>query len=165
MAFGTGTHETTQLVSRLLDKIARKRSLSTVLDVGCGTGVLAILAEKMGAEVVQAIDNDAEARRVARENVERNDCQSTVVEDFQIEEASEQYDLVLANIIDGILIKIGEPLVKTVKMGGLLLVSGILAEREEIFFDKFVRAYGLKIVDRRIQGDWLGLVLKHSSEG
>src|SRR5690606_7022875 len=122
MAFGTGTHETTQLAAQILSDLAAKQPLVSVLDVGTGTGILALLAELLGAEVVQATEIDSEARRVARENLVRNASRSVVVLEDQLESLSNTFQVVMANIIDGVLLELGADLCRRVKPGGHLIL-------------------------------------------
>lgn len=164
MAFGTGTHATTQMASyfvcKLLYKNSEIKNLS-VLDVGTGTAVLAIQAAKSGCDFVTGIEIDPEARRVARENVIRNEVQNMVsITDELIEEVKEQFDVVVANIIDGVLISIREELVARVKPGGSLFVTGILTERDEIFTSDFIEKSPVKIHRRLEKDEWVGYWLK-----
>lgn len=164
MAFGTGTHATTQMASYFVYKLLYKnpdiKNLS-VLDVGTGTAVLAIQAAKSGAEYVTGIEIDPEARRVARENVVRNEVQNMVsITDELIEDVKDQFDVVVANIIDGVLISIRKDLVSRVKPGGSLFVTGILTERDEIFNQEFIEKSPVKIHRRLEKDEWVGYWLK-----
>lgn len=159
MAFGTGTHETTKLAASFIFDYNIKRN--SLIDVGTGTGLLALLAEKMGFERIEANDIDPEARRVARENLAANDSKKVKVLDEQIDEIFEKYDWVVANIIDGVLVKIQEYLHRAVAPGGLLLLTGILAERENIFRHEFSFS-DYKIIERRQMGEWVGYLLERT---
>lgn len=156
MAFGTGTHETTQLAADALIELPPFQSL---LDVGTGTGILALLAEHLGYKNILALDIDPEARRVARENCIGNRAQNIEVSERQLEEVSEQFDVVVANIIDGVLIKLQKPLHKVLKPGGVLLLSGILVENEKDFLREF-HAHGLKWQERRQRNEWVSWLLR-----
>ena len=114
----------------------------------------------MGATRVDAIDIDLECRRVARENIEMNKCRSIAVPDKNIEEVSGRYDLVIANIIDGVLLDIQPDLLRCMNPAATLVLSGILAEREKPFIEKFLNGTSLAIVDRAAKGEWVGLLLK-----
>jgi ribosomal protein L11 methyltransferase len=153
MAFGTGTHETTKLMAQLITQYSKGEAF---LDVGTGTGVLAILAEILGFKNVQATEIDPEARRTARENVAINKSQ-VVILDEQIESISSQFDIVAANIIDGVLVELAGDLKRVLKDGGYLIVSGILTEREDNFLKQFDQA-GLKFLKREELGEWVALV-------
>ncbi|MEK7357948.1 MAG: 50S ribosomal protein L11 methyltransferase, partial [Bdellovibrionota bacterium] len=119
MAFGTGTHETTRLAAGfVIEELARKTPLRSVLDVGTGTGILALVARRLGATRVVGIDNDPEARRTARENLERNSTSDIEIPDQNIEDIRAQYDIVIANIIDGVLTHLRQEMSRTLKPGG-----------------------------------------------
>ena len=162
MAFGTGTHTTTQMASSLLQDCMQDENIDSVLDVGTGTGILAILAERLGADQVDCTDTDAEARRVARENFASNDSERALVFEHQIDQVKESYDLVVANIIDGVLIRISEFLKQRMKSGGHLIVTGILLERENLFFEQFGVAQ-FHIRERLQSDEWVGYWLQDAS--
>lgn len=155
MAFGTGTHETTQLVAEELKRISRARRVNTVLDVGTGTGILAILARQLGATTVHATEIEADSRRVANENFARNGAPDIVLDARQVEDLEIRYDVVMANIIDGVLVRIQDDLKARVRPGGMLLMSGIIAEREPDFLRGFYLPAGCKWARRAQKGDWL----------
>lgn len=157
MAFGTGTHETTQLVAEALVDLRREGALapSTLLDVGTGTGILAILARQLGVANIFATEIEPEARRVARENFERNACADVVMNEAQVEDLAPRFDVVVANIIDGVLVRLQEPLKAKVKPGGWLILSGIITEREPDFLSGFRLPEGKAWDLRRQKGDWL----------
>jgi ribosomal protein L11 methyltransferase len=163
MAFGTGTHETTRLAAGFLNDFAggaaALKKNSTLIDVGTGTGILAIQGEKMGFSYVVGNDIDIEARRVARENVEINKCRVTKIIDEDISQVTEKFDWVVANIIDGVLVKLQPSLKLAVKPGGFLLLTGILQERDELFRSEF-SFEGYEIIGRRQLGEWVGYLLK-----
>lgn len=150
MAFGTGTHETTQLVAEMLHELLSHEKSSSLLDVGTGTGILAILARQMGVTHVVATEIEEDARRVAHENFEINGVEIKLNE-HQVEDLSETFDIVCANIIDGVLVRIQEALKARVKPGGWLIVSGIIAEREK----EFLTGFPLNWSERRQKGDWI----------
>ncbi|MGE0525893.1 MAG: 50S ribosomal protein L11 methyltransferase [Bdellovibrionales bacterium] len=137
MAFGTGTHETTRLVAQALARVCSQERVGSLLDVGTGTGILAVLAHQLGVPRIVATDVDADARRVARENFSRNGCVHVCLDGRQFEDLSETFDVVIANIIDGVLVRIQRELLARVRPGGWLLVSGIIAERERDFLSGF----------------------------
>ncbi|MEQ9073381.1 MAG: 50S ribosomal protein L11 methyltransferase [Sandaracinaceae bacterium] len=154
-AFGTGTHETTRLVMRELE--ARVNGGEHVLDVGCGSGILGIAALKLGAARVVAVDVDPIAVRVADENAEINgvaiEASTTPVEDVP-----GRYPIVLANIRSPILIPMTESLVAHLTPGGVLVLSGLLAEEESeirAVYDAHLRFDGV-----RRDGDWIALAYR-----
>lgn len=161
MAFGTGTHATTQLAASFLSRKSKEaasgaRPLS-MLDVGTGTAVLAILARKMGLEPIVGLEIDPEARRVARENLHRNKVAHVEVLDQPIDEIHQAFDVVVANIIDGVLIQLREELLGCTVTGGDLFLTGILVEREEHFLKEFIQKDERVQVIKRWQSDeWVG---------
>ncbi len=161
MAFGTGTHATTKMASFFVHKLAVENREQiknwTVLDVGTGTAILAVLAELCGYGLITGVEIDPEARRKARENCELNKTEAVEITDKQLDEIKEQYDVVVANIIDGVLIKLKKDLLRSVKPGGYLFLTGILQERDDHFFNKFIEISPEVKVIRRIQKDeWVG---------
>ncbi len=164
MAFGTGTHETTRLAAGFIYDFVNhsQPAARSLLDVGTGTGILAFLAELKGVENVVANDIDPEARRVARENLEKNKAQHTRITDEDLSAVPSQFDWVVANIIDGVLVRLQDDLKKRVAPSGQLLLTGILQERDELFRSEFSFA-GFKIIERRALNEWVGYLLKRSS--
>lgn len=171
MAFGTGTHETTRLAATLLAFELAARAGQTpqlschVLDVGTGTGLLAMVASRLGASRVVAIDNDPEARRVAAENLAQNGLADRVdVPETQlgelVGELASAFDVVLANIIDGALLLLQEDLSAALKPGGTMIVSGILTEREAGFLELFLPATELRVARRLALGEWAAFLLR-----
>ncbi len=151
MAFGTGTHETTKLVARELDALGPHESL---LDVGTGTGILAILGAQMGFKKVTATEIEEDSRRVAHENFLLNNVRVTL-DERQVEDLKDKYSVVVANIIDGVLVRIQDALKARVKPGGWLIVSGIIQEREKDFLEGFKLKPNQKWRSRRQNGDWI----------
>lgn len=158
MAFGTGLHPTTQLC--LAELTAVVRSGDSVLDLGTGSGILAIAAARLGARRVVAIDNDPVAVKVAAANVALNGL-SDVVEvregDQPPPAAFPGYDVVVANIIARVIAALAPDLGAALRPGGTLIASGIIAEREPEVLAAFASA-GLRVAARRQDGDWLALV-------
>lgn len=160
MAFGTGTHETTQLVAEEMARLIPQYGLRSALDVGTGTGILAILARQLGVPLVIATEIEVDSRRVAHENFATNAVADIDLDDTQVEGLTSQFDLVVANIIDGVLVRIQRALLARVKPGGWLIVSGIIAEREPDFLRGFVLPEGVSW-DRRLQkGDWISYTVR-----
>lgn len=160
MAFGTGTHATTQMMAFFIHKLAEKYKNNiadwAMLDVGTGTAILAMLAQMSGMGLVAGIEIDPEARRVARENVKLNKLPQIDIPESQLEDIREQYDLVVANIIDGVLINIKKDLMRVLKPGGHMLLTGILEERDDHFFEKFIEGSGLNVIRRIEKDEWVG---------
>lgn len=163
MAFGTGTHATTKMASTFLNKVAKElgdKGELTLLDVGTGTAILAMLAARLGFGSVTGLEIDPEARRVARENIALNKLDEIDIRDQLIEEVDEQFDVVVANIIDGVLIQIKDDLMRVLAKGGHLFLTGILVEREDLFFDKFIEGSGLQVIRRLEKDEWVGFWLQ-----
>ncbi len=161
MAFGTGTHATTKMASYFIHKLSQDHQSEikewTVLDVGTGTAILAVLAEICGYGLITGIEIDPEARRKARENCELNQSKNVIILDQQLDEISEQFNVVVANIIDGVLIRLKKDLIKSVKLGGHLFLTGVLQERDNLFFDKFIEnSPELKVIKRIQKDEWVG---------
>ena len=154
MAFGTGTHETTALMAKALYQNISNPKGKTLLDVGTGTGILAILGAYMGFEKIRATDTDVESQRVANENFELNQV-SVLMNHEQIEEIHETYDVVLANIIEGVLSLIQKELFKKVNPQGVLFLSGILADNKEEFLKEFQLPSGAQWFFEKQEGEWL----------
>lgn len=163
MAFGTGTHATTQIAARLVKEILSNkinRSESTVLDIGTGTGILAILADKLGAGTVIGVDIDPECLRVSKENAQRNQAQNLIIEDAPIDRLRSNFDVIIANIIDGVLMTLQKDILRLLNSNGDLILSGILSEREEGFISNFIENGNLSI-ERRLEKDgWVGFWVK-----
>jgi ribosomal protein L11 methyltransferase len=165
MAFGTGTHATTQMASYFIVKYAKRSgdvSSANLLDVGTGTGILGILARQVGFAKVKGIEVDPEAIRVAGENVNINKITNFEVSGTPVEEIREAYDMVVANIIDGVLVKIKTSLVKCMKPNGSMILTGILKEHEAEFITNFIEDQNLQIEMRLEKDDWVGFWVKHA---
>lgn len=162
MAFGTGNHETTRLcVQRLVafaEKLTpRQRRSAAVIDAGCGSGILAISAAKLGFTNVFAFDNDAEAVAIARQNARRNGVGSivrTATSDLASALKRRRGDLVLANIQSNVLLACAADLLRSVQPGGRLVLSGILAVEAESVAAGFreAGAAGRSRIER--MGEW-----------
>jgi len=129
LAFGTGTHPTTRLCLQWLD--AHPPARSRVIDYGCGSGILAIAAAKLGAGSVLAVDNDPQALQATRENARRNNVAGNIHTAAPGEVPEEPADVVLANILAGPLISLAPRLASLVRPGGSLALSGVLADQAE----------------------------------
>lgn len=129
MSFGTGHHATTYMMISEMAKL--DFSGKKVFDFGTGTGVLAILAEKMGAEAVMAIDNDHWSIENTQENIAANGCSSVTVLQKDEPDMQDNFDIILANINKHILLSTMPVLAKQLVSGGTLLLSGLLEEDEE----------------------------------
>ncbi len=157
-AFGTGLHETTQLVAELLSERAGAVGGSPILDVGCGSGVLSLLGLTLGATAARAIDIDPDAVLVTRENAERNGLAHRVdADDAPLAAIHDRYATVVANIEAAPLIELAPALAAAVAPGGFLVLSGILANQ----WDRVRRAYdALAVEEVRPKGEWVAAVLR-----
>lgn len=157
MAFGTGTHPTTQIALRLLERldIAGKR----VFDVGTGSGIIAITAAKLGASAVDGVDIDAVSVRQAAMNVELNQVGGRVAiwrSDMGPEEGHQAtYEIVVANIIARVLVEISDRIAGAVEPDGVLVLSGIIDSKEPSVIDCYT-ALGFEMVERQQIEDWIG---------
>lgn len=163
MAFGTGNHETTRLVVERLAKITDKCGANgRVIDAGCGSGILALSAVKLGHAQVEAFDNDPLAVEVSRQNAELNGLAGKVnffVGDLVTGLAGRQAELVLANIQSDVLIKFAPELLAAVAPDGVLVLSGILASELSLVRDAFAAKTPGWDIDSRNMGEWSDLVL------
>ncbi len=159
MAFGTGTHETTGMCVTLIEEYVRPGM--TCLDIGTGTGILAIACAHMGAKRVIAGDIDPVAVRVARENVAINGFESVIEtrEGDLLSVADITADVVIANIIADVIINIAQPVTGFIKNGGTFICSGISEDRAEDVVDALTNA-GFISVDVRNMGEWTAIACK-----
>jgi ribosomal protein L11 methyltransferase len=165
LAFGTGHHETTTLCLALMGELAKAREFARVLDLGCGTGLLAIAATKLWKKRVRASDIDAVAIEVTRENARANDASSlvrTIVADGMDNPAlasGAPYDLIVANILAGPLTRLAPSISAALARNGVLVLSGLLAWQENLVLS-FYRPHGLVLRERRRDGPWVALRLE-----
>lgn len=138
MAFGTGTHATTSLCLEAIVAAWRENPLKRVLDVGTGSGILAMAAAKLGCPSVLGCDIEPESCRVAAENVASNRLSGQVeITDRSLEKLPSGYDLVVANILAEENVRLADELVQRVKPGGWLVLSGVLKEKEAFLVEEF----------------------------
>jgi ribosomal protein L11 methyltransferase len=156
MAFGTGLHPTTQQALEALSTLAVEGK--SLLDVGTGSGILAIAAARRGASPVVGVDTDPLAVEAARENAERNGV-AIPVGDGSAADVPGRFDFVIANIVSPVLQQIAPDLVARLAPRGTLVVAGIAAPAEPLTRDAFVRA-GLIVLDRDQRDDWVALAMR-----
>ena len=157
MSFGTGHHETTRLMVEQMGKINFKNK--TVLDFGTGTGILAILAEKLGSASILAIDNDEWSINNAAENTEVNHCKRIYLEKRDNIEGLSCVNIILANINFNVLTQNAKNLSALLESNSLLVMSGFLLKDEESIIGIFVKNHFVTIA-RKQKNEWVSLVLE-----
>lgn len=140
MAFGTGLHETTKLSAGAIYSRTRTNRVESLLDVGTGSGILAIVARLLGVRVVEAVENDPDAAKVARENFELNNASDIKVASF-ITDISGHFDIVVANILLNTLLELKAKLTDCVGPHGTLILSGITRDQEEEIMRTFEKDF------------------------
>ena len=166
-AFGTGMHETTQLVIRQLKKFVTKDT--QMLDVGTGSGILGIVALKLGAAHVVGTDLDPCAIPAVADNKETNDIKNetfdmligNIIDDKEVQDTVgyEKYDIVTANILADVLLPLTPVIVNQMKKGAYYITSGILDVKEEVVVQA-VKEAGLKLVEVTHQGEWVSVTAR-----
>ena len=164
MAFGTGSHETPRLVIGLLEKYVRGGE--RVLDVGCGSGILAICASKFGADLCRAYDIDPVAVKVARENI-KDSGQTNITCDQSdllrgVDISGGGYDIICANIVADIIIRMTPDVAPYLAKDGVLLASGIIIERAQDVISCFEKN-GFEIAETVVDNGWCALVVKRKA--
>ncbi len=159
MAFGTGLHPTTRLCLAMLEELGDRGALdgARVLDVGCGSGILAIAAIRLGATTALGIDTDPIAVEATTANARRNAVARRLRARIgSLPTAEPPADVVLANLIAGLLVNLATELYDAVRPGGTLIASGIFIDREADVRSALTAA-GLESVRRVVEGDWVAL--------
>lgn len=166
-AFGTGMHETTQLCIRQLKKYVTPET--ELLDVGTGSGILSIIALKLGAKHVVGTDLDPCAVPAVEENKEVNGILpeafdmmiGNIIDDKEVQDrvGYEKYDIVVANILADVLVPLTPVIVNQMKPGGIYITSGIIDEKEETVTEA-VKAAGLEVVEVTYQGEWVSVTAR-----
>ena len=166
-AFGTGAHETTQLCIRAVKKYVTEDS--EVLDVGCGSGILGMIALMLGAKHSVGTDLDPCAITATHENMEENNISKdryevmigNIIDDKEIQDrvGYEKYDIVLANILADVLVPLTPVIVNQMKKGAVYITSGIIDNKEETVVEA-VKAAGLEVLEINYQGEWVSVVAR-----
>ena len=166
-AFGTGMHETPQLCIRQIRKFVTEDT--TILDVGCGSGILGMLALKFGAKYAVGTDLDPCAIDATHENMEVNGIESAqyevmignIIDDkaVQAKVGYEKYDIVVANILADVLVGLTPVIVNQLKPGGIYITSGIIDDKEETVVN-CVKKAGLEVVEVTYQGEWVSVTAR-----
>ena len=167
-AFGTGSHETTQLVLTELQK--NIKSGDRILDVGTGSGILSIAALKLGASHAIGTDLDEAAISASKENMAENGVDSkafelilgNIIDDDSVKAlvGEESCDIVLANILAPVILLLQKDVARHLKKGGIFIMSGILAEQEELIKDAIRSNKALELIGVSHQGDWISLTAR-----
>lgn len=169
MAFGTGTHETTQLCAQILDDLLAARPAdaapASLFDVGCGSGILAMAARRLGAQPVLGIDNDAVAVGVANDNLVVNELQNDMaLTTTPLEDVTDLFDIVVANILPHVLLELREDLIaRVVPVTGQLILSGITEDKAAEVIAGFSQP-GWRHVELRQAAEWVALLFEQTSE-
>ena len=156
-AFGTGTHQTTQLCMKALEKYLKKRD--SVADIGMGSGILSILAKKLGAGDVYGCDIDETVIEVAVENARVNGINDIRFELNTADKVTEKYDFVCANILHHVLAEIMSDLKNIMNPSAKMVLSGILDEKKQVVLDA-IEEQKLKIIETLRQDQWVAFVVK-----
>ena len=169
-AFGTGMHETTQLCIRALKKYVT--SETEILDVGCGSGILGMLALKFGAKHSLGTDLDPCAIDATHENMEVNGIRKdqyevmigNIIDDKAVQDAVgyEKYDIVAANILADVLVPLTPVIIHQMKPGAVYITSGIIEAKENVVVEA-VKAAGLELLEVNHQGEWVSVVARKNA--
>lgn len=169
-AFGTGMHETTQLCIRALKKYVT--SETEILDVGCGSGILGMLALKFGAKHSLGTDLDPCAIDATHENMEVNGIRKdqyevmigNIIDDTAVQDAVgyEKYDIVAANILADVLVPLTSVIIHQMKPGAVYITSGIIEDKENVVVEA-VKAAGLEVLEVNHQGEWVSVVARKNA--
>ena len=163
MAFGTGTHDTTRLCMELLEKYITPQD--TVLDVGCGSGILAITAALLGANKIIGCDIDEVAVKVAGENAALNGVQDRIA--FHQGDLTSQvegsFQIICANIVADVIIRLSEDAGRYLAKDGIFITSGIIDTREQDVLNA-LEQNGFQVIERRTSGGWVALACKAKAQ-
>ena len=163
MAFGTGTHDTTRLCMELLEKYITPQD--TVLDVGCGSGILAITAALLGANKIIGCDIDEVAVKVAGENAALNGVQDRIA--FHQGDLTSQvegsFQIICANIVADVIIRLSKDAGRYLAKDGIFITSGIIDTREQDVLDA-LEQNGFQVIERRTSGGWVALACKAKAQ-
>jgi len=160
LAFGTGTHETTKMCLEFVEKYIEKGIKA--YDIGCGSGILALAAAKLGAAEVLGIDMDGDAVKAAKENVKKNNEEKTCIikQGDLLKDLDEPADLLIANIIFDVVLSLLETAAPFVKKSGLFIASGILEEKTKEMTDAVDESEYFDLLESKTENGWTAMVLK-----
>ena len=158
MAFGTGTHETTRMCIQALERYVKEES--TVFDVGCGSGILAIAAAKLGAKLAIGVDLDPVAVESSIENVGYNNLNNIeILHGNLVEVIDSKAEIVVANILAEIICLLTDVIKRVLKDNGIFITSGIIHDRVDMVCDK-LEASGFEVVEKNRDGEWNCIVAR-----
>jgi len=159
MAFGTGTHETTVMCIKALEKYVKPGM--SVFDIGCGSGILSIVSAKLGASKVIAVDRDEVAVGVAKENVNINEVEDRVFVNLGdlLKDIDDKADVIVANIIADVIIRLIDDMDKYMNSGSVAILSGIIKDREEGVKRK-LEDRNFEIIETMEMGEWVAIIAK-----
>jgi ribosomal protein L11 methyltransferase len=153
-AFGSGSHETTMLCARAIEKVTLKNKIRSMLDVGCGSGILSFIGYLNGIKEVYGVDIDEDAVKAAISNAEKNSLTELNFSAKALSDIENRYDLVVANIISSVLFELKTDILRCVNPGGTLILSGLLSEESE----RIIKEFELKNYECSSLGEW-GLII------
>ena len=157
MVFGTGYHETSQTCLVIIEKISKGEQKESFLDIGTGSGILAIGAAKLGFRHVTAVDIDPMAIDAAKRNAEENSLLNVRIMEGDITAAEGSFDLIAANLLSGILVDIAPEIVSRLNPGGKAILSGMLTGQEGAVITAMEKA-GITLSETIVSGKWVTLV-------
>ncbi len=160
-AFGTGHHESTKLAIKAINYILTKEVEKSFLDIGTGSGILSIVANKKGVKEILAIDNDFDAVKVAKENFIKNNVSkfTLICGNHLCLKKNNKFDIVVANIISSVLLKLKDFIKHSVKQDGYIILSGILSDEVDSFKNAF-KFKGFSIVKEIVLNEWISIIAK-----
>lgn len=159
MAFGTGTHETTIMCTEALESIVRPGD--AVYDIGCGSGILSIVAAKLGASKVVGVDLDPTCIKVSKENILKNHVENNVeiIQGDLLDVVEDKVNIIVSNIIAEIIVKMTGKLKEYLLDNGIFIASGIILEKIDLVKNDLIKN-GFEILDTKILGEWACIIAK-----
>ena len=157
MAFGTGTHETTNMCLVQLEKYMKSNDI--VYDIGCGSGILSIAAKLLGAKKVVGVDLDPMCIRVSKENAEINHVEVEFIEGDLFAGVSGKANLIVSNIIAEIIVDLIEQIKAYLVDDGIFITSGIIVEKTHLVMDK-LNSSGFEIIEEKVENGWTSIVAR-----
>lgn len=158
MAFGTGTHESTKICIQLLETYCIDKN--SLLDIGCGSGILSLASSLLGVDLVDGVDIDPISIKVSKENAKLNNLSNiNFIQGDLTEKITKKYDIIVANIVADVIINLVSDIKPYLNMGGIFICSGIIKSREEQVVS-FLLDNGFNLIEKKYENDWVGIVSK-----